>query len=289
VDFDLRQWLLILGPVFIIGVLLHGYLRMRAGQNQIRMKLDKSFLTDTGDEDVNVDDLSMFKAELPNGGARVINASEDELDEDVPVLMESVDLPSISAIDLPEPEAEQFIDDDVIDIVPGTEIASADIVADEVADEEPVFGKAPPARKQEALPKPEKFVVINVLAIDDPFPGQRLLEILVESNMTLGEMDIFHHLLETGESAFSLASAVEPGTFDMKVMDTFSTPGVTLFMRVHELLDPLKVLDEMLTVADCIALELGGEIRDESRSVMTSQTIEHCRQSIREFQFKHSA
>ena len=23
-DFDLRQWLLILGPVFIVGVLLHG-------------------------------------------------------------------------------------------------------------------------------------------------------------------------------------------------------------------------------------------------------------------------
>ncbi|SVB13253.1 uncharacterized protein METZ01_LOCUS166107, partial [marine metagenome] len=44
VDFDLRQWLLILGPVIIIGVLLHGYLRMRAGQNELKMQLDKSFV-----------------------------------------------------------------------------------------------------------------------------------------------------------------------------------------------------------------------------------------------------
>ncbi len=286
-DFDLRQWLLILGPVFIIGVLLHGYYRMRASQNQIKMKLDKSFISEAGEE-VNVDDLSLLKAELPNGGARVIDTREDELtEEDVPVLMESVDLPSISAIDLPEPEIEDIIDSDPpVEPAPVVE----EVVAVEQQEEAPEIGKAPPARKQEsASPPPEKFVVINVFAIDDPFPGQRLLEILVESDMTFGEMNIFHYLQENGEPAFSLASAVEPGTFDMKAMDSFSTPGVTLFMRVHELSDPLKVLDEMLAVADCIALELGGELRDETRSVMTPQTIEHCRQSIREFQFKHSA
>ena len=65
-DFDLRQWLLILGPIFVVGVLLHGYLRMRASQNEIRMKLDKSFLTKPGEE-AQVDDLNLLKAELPNG------------------------------------------------------------------------------------------------------------------------------------------------------------------------------------------------------------------------------
>ena len=111
-DFDLRQWLMILGPVFIIGVLLHGYLRMRAGQNQIRMKLEKEFISSPG-EDVDVDELNLLKAELPNGGARVISAAEREAEaraaeaeaevaaeaEEVPVLVESVDLPSISAVD----------------------------------------------------------------------------------------------------------------------------------------------------------------------------------------------
>ncbi|MEC7377990.1 MAG: cell division protein ZipA, partial [Pseudomonadota bacterium] len=31
---------------------------------------------------------------------------------------------------------------------------------------------------------------------------------------------------------------------------------------------------------------LGGDLKDERRSVMTPQTIEHCRQRIREFERK---
>lgn len=147
--------------------------------------------------------------------------------------------------------------------------------------------KEPPSTDQPTTP--EKFVVINVLAIGEEFAGQRLLEILVESGMTFGEMDIFHKLDSAGEPSFSLASAVEPGFFNMSTIDTFSTPGITMFMRVHELSEPLVVLDELLEVAESIAHELGGEIRDETRSVLTPQTVEYCRQSIREFQFKHSA
>ena len=288
-DFDLRQWLMILGPVFIIGVLLHGYLRMRAGQNQIRMKLEKEFVSVSGD-DVEVDDLNLLRAELPNGGARVIAASESEAEaraaeagpaaEEVPMLVESVDLPAISAADnLPEV--------DELPVISATDMPAADTPA---ANKPAV--KAPPAKApfEETPPsKPEKFVVINVLALDDPFPGQHLLEILVNADMSFGDMDIFHKLLPDGEPAFSLASAVVPGTFDPATMETFSTPGVTLFMRVHELAEPVKMLDDMLAVAESIAVELGGEICDESRSVMTPQTIEHCRQSIQEFQFRHSA
>ncbi len=340
-DFDLREWLLILGPVFIVGVLLHGYLRMRSGQNNIKMKLDKSFLSEPG-EDVGVDDLSLLKAELPNGGARVIvhpdEADDLNLDEDVPVLMESVNVPSISALDgdaeteelpsltstgdLPnaedleetaEPEEVLAVEEPsaVVDEEPSAVVAEEpSAVVDEeppAVEEEPIVAKAPPARMpsvedQEpsafeeeppaetvASSKPEKFVVINVLALDEPFAGQQLLETLVEAGMAFGELDIFHKMDDDGSPEFSLASAVEPGVFDMTTIDTFSTPGVTMFMRVHEAPEPLQVFDEMIRVAEKISLDLNGEVMDETRSVMTPQTIEHCRQSIREFQFKHSA
>ncbi len=254
-DFDLRQWLLILGPAFVVGVLLHGYLRMRAGQNGLRMKLDKNFLSGPGEER-DLDDLNLLKAELPNGGARVTPV--DELDE-VPVLTESV---------LTEPEER----------APSVSEVEPEPVADEVS--EPVRERAPEA---------EKFVVIHVLSLDHQFAGQPLLELLLDAGMTFGDMDIFHRLNQAGDQQFSLANAVEPGTFKMATIDQFTTPGVTLFMRVHELSEPLKVLDEMLSVADAIALELGGEVRDETRSVMTPQTIEHYRQSVQEFQFKYPA
>lgn len=295
-DFDLRQWLLILGPVFIVGVLLHGYIRMRAGQNEIRMKLDKDFLSKPGEEP-NLDDLNLLRAELPNGGARVINADGSE----VPVLMESVDVPSVSA---QEPEQQELIPPS-ISAVDEAEAPSSQESTRETP-KAPPARKAPPAKAPEApteveqaepdpekpspeKPKPEKFVVMHVIALDTHFGGQPLLELLLDAGMTFGEMDIFHKLDAAGEPMFSLASAVEPGTFEMAKMEEFSTPGVTLFMRVHELSDPISVLDDMLAVADSIALELGGELRDETRSVMTPQTIEHCRQSVQEFQFKHSA
>ena len=147
--------------------------------------------------------------------------------------------------------------------------------------------KAPPVRKLQTT-KPEKYVVINVLA-DTSFNGQALLETLLELNMTFGEMEIFHRLDEAGKSQFSLANAVEPGSFNPGTMDELQTPGVTLFMHAHEVHDPLGIYDSMLEAAQTLALELGGELRDESRSAITTQTIDYCRQGIQDFQYKHLA
>ena len=296
-DFDLRQWLLILGPIFIIGVLLHGYFRMRSGQNDIKMKLDRSFLSRQGEDHV-VDDLSLFKAELPNGGARLLDSKASAVisADDVPLLMDSVELPSISATSSVDRPKTDSLPASTPEPIPAPEKSAIDHSVDEVP------AKAPPARKapkieedqsdeETAAPirKPEMFVVIYVLALDEPFLGQGLVEVLLDSGMTFGEMDIFHQLDDRGAQLFSLASAVEPGTFDLSSLDQFSTPGISLFMRVHELAAPLQVLDSMLSVANRVAQELNGEVRDETRSVMTPQTIEHCRQSLTEFLYKHSA
>ena len=35
-----------------------------------------------------------------------------------------------------------------------------------------------------------------------------------------------------------------------------------------------------------LALDLGGELKDEHYSVMTQQTLEHCRQRIRDYERK---
>ena len=92
-DLGLRDWLLILGPVFIAGILIHGYWRMRSNRSNLKMALDKSFLSEPVSGDGN-DDFSMLRAELPNGGARVLDKPEQtslNLDENVPVLMDSVE------------------------------------------------------------------------------------------------------------------------------------------------------------------------------------------------------
>lgn len=262
-DFNLREWLLVLGSVIVIGIVIHGYWRMRRGQSGLKMALDKSFLTPPGEEGES-DDISYLKAELPNGGARVtletveapLDPDELNLEEDVPVLMESVD------------------------------IKRADVKSAGVKRAAPE--RAPPVRKPQPTIRPEKFVVVNVLA-NGHFDGQTLLEAIVELGLVYGEMSIFHRLDEDGQTEFSLANSVEPGTFDLAEMDKLQIAGVVLFMRVHKVHDPIEVYDNMMDVAQKLCDEFGGKLQDESRSAMTSQTIEHCRQGIRDFQYKYSA
>lgn len=266
-DFGLRDWLLVLGPIFIAGILIHGYWRMRTNRNSLKMALDKSFLSDgTGELDEG-DELSMLRAELPSGGARVIVPEQGDLnleveperdeggEEAVPILVETV-------------------------VEPDADSAEAEPVSESDAEPEP----APII----SADRPEKYVVINVMAIGEPFDGQSLLENLVEMNLSLGEMNIFHR--EQGnQTLFSLMNAVEPGSFDLSTINDIQTPAVSMFMRVHELAKPTAVFDQMLEVAETLAQELGGEVRDESRSVMTTQTIEHCRQDLKEYEFKNPA
>jgi cell division protein ZipA len=121
------------------------------------------------------------------------------------------------------------------------------------------------------------------------FDGQTLLESIIELGLVYGEMSIFHRLDKNGRAEFSLANAVEPGTFDLTDMGKLQIVGVILFMRVHEVSDPIDVYDNMMDVAQKLCDEFGGKLQDESRSAMTSQTIEHCRQGIQDFQYKYSA
>jgi cell division protein ZipA len=148
---------------------------------------------------------------------------------------------------------------------------------------EPQTGAAS-ARRQSV---PEEVVVINVLARSgDRFRGTALMEAFMRNSLKFGDMNIFHRLdPATRAPQFSVASAVEPGTFDLNAMDEFETRGVCLFMPLPlpGSVQPLAVFEDMLTVARDIARALGGDLKDEAHSVMTAQNIQHCRQRITDF------
>ncbi len=142
------------------------------------------------------------------------------------------------------------------------------------------------AEKQPA--EPEEVLIINVMAHKgEMFNGGDLLDIILKCGMRYGSMDIFHRHSDTkGEGAllFSMANMVKPGTFDLDAMDEFETPGVSLFMTLPINADSMQSFDLMADTARAIAETLDGELKDEQRSVMTRQTLEHCRQRIRDFE-----
>ena len=289
-EFDVRDWLLVIGPVFIVGVLVHGYWRMRSNRNTLKMALDKTFLTDNGDlNDEDKHDLSFFKAELPNGGARLVSDPEQvalDLNEEVPVLMDPVEMGDASPADRPiadRPRVEINVQRAPARDRVRTVTESAQKIETSVDEQTSVSDRESTTKQRPGANCPERFVILYVAAIHEPFEGQHLLECLLDQGMTFGEMDIFHRTSDAGKILFSSANAVAPGTFVVSEMHQIKTPAISLFMQANLLNDPLAAYDQMVEVAQNLALDLVGEVKDESRSVLTPQTIEHGRQSLVEF------
>ena len=244
------------------------------------MSLDKSFLNSRHEPKLDADDLALYRAELPNGGARVLTTpTQTKLDlaEAVPVLMESVNIPA-SQDALSEDQAEATL---------GFETSLSESNLSESGSlETAAFETEQP--NSPAIPRagaecPEKFVVLYVSARHKDFSGNALLACLRQQNMTFGEMDIYHRLGSNGRSLFSLVNAVEPGAFDPSTMHAFKTPAVSLFMRAHELADPVGVYHEMLGLAEYLATQLGGEIKDETRMPLTRQSMMRDQQDLQAF------
>ncbi|ETX10865.1 cell division protein ZipA [Marinomonas ushuaiensis DSM 15871] len=134
----------------------------------------------------------------------------------------------------------------------------------------------------------EEVIVINILAPEDQnFSGMELLQLILNCGMRYGEMDIFHRHedgFDRGRVQFSMANAIEPGTFDLETMGENDCPGVSFFMGLPGPKNSMKAFDFMLETAQTLVRNLGGELRDERRTLMSDQTIAHCRQRIRDFE-----
>ena len=138
--------------------------------------------------------------------------------------------------------------------------------------------------------EPSEVLVLNVMAKGGyVFAGDDLMHTLITSGLKFGDMNIFHQRLGNqpkGPVIFSLANILNPGTFDLNSMDTFTTPGVSLFLALPSPINNLDAFEKMLDLARQLCGTLGGELRDDNRNLMTAQTIEHYRQRVRDFELR---
>lgn len=145
------------------------------------------------------------------------------------------------------------------------------------------------AAAKNAPPLEDKIIVLYVMAPPGGrFAGPDVRRAIEAAGLQYGQMSIFHRLVDpnrpNSDAVFSLANSVEPGTFDLDGLDDFSTPGLTLFMQLPGPLNGITALDSLLAAAHIIATELHGELRDQSRSVLSKQSIECLHSEIVEYQ-----
>ena len=138
--------------------------------------------------------------------------------------------------------------------------------------------------------EPSEVLAINVLARQGRrFAGDELLQVLLSSGLRFGEMSIFHRHAngKNGPVLFSVANALNPGTFDLNEISEFTTPGVCFFMTLPNVAsNNMLVYEQMLATARHVQQSLDAELKDDNRSVMTAQTMEHYRQRIRDFELQ---
>jgi cell division protein ZipA len=275
-DLTIRDWMVVVGVLLIVAVLLDAWRRIRRDRSaEVKMKL-------VDNEELSVapeQDFSMF-GELPNGGARVVDRGD---------LLRAAGY-DVGADKSPPTEHDELIagmtstapDGDIEDIDWLDGLGSED-GSSEVVKAQPVPS---PLVSQE---EPEVFMLNVVARSKQGFHGGDILHILLACDLRFGDMGFFHrHEREAGRGAvqFSVTNMMQPGVFDIDNMADMATPGLVFFLTLPGPEDMMQAFDYMLETAKTVARNLDADVLDESRSVVSKQTMAHSRQKIRDLELR---
>ena len=142
-------------------------------------------------------------------------------------------------------------------------------------------------------------IALTILSANESaFMGNDIRAALTLNEITPGEMQIYHRHTagQSGQTLFSVANLLAPGTLKPDKIDSLETKGLVIFMRLPSPVNGLLAFDAMLNAADKIAKQLNGQLCDEKRRTLTEATLEDMRSRILNFnlsqqldnnQFKH--
>jgi cell division protein ZipA len=265
--FGPREVLIVVGVLVILAIILDGARRIKRNRYE-NLQMSSRKLRKSSAQDVTREELDALEAsQFPSGRARVIGIRDEG---DIQQVEDSLRRSNGFGFDR-EPEQEVFDLDNSI-----YERQRAELTE-----------QAQPQKSAEKPnTQPEEVLVIHLMASKgEKVAGQQLLDAVLSAGLRYGAMKIFHrHLSDDGSGPvlFSMANLVNPGTFDLNTMSDLEVPGVTLFMALDDIEDPVDALNIMIEAVDSIVGDLKLNVMDESRSSMTRNTIDHYRQRARD-------
>jgi cell division protein ZipA len=146
-----------------------------------------------------------------------------------------------------------------------------------------------PQAAGEREPSEVLIIVLHVMRVSaELMAGPDVRAALARANTRFGDMNVYHHHgvgRQAGVHApvFSIAKAVEPGTFVADDDSSYATPGLTLFMRLPGSQDGAVTLELMFAAAQSLARDLSAQVLDQQRSTLSAQALNHLRDQVAEF------
>ena len=141
--------------------------------------------------------------------------------------------------------------------------------------------------------KGDEFL-ITLMVLPKPgntFTGSEIITACKEAGMQLGEYNIFHRYALVDNKVLmtpvcSLVNLFEPGYFELDSIEDFTTEGLSLFMQLPGPVDGRDAFIILMDVSDKLSSNLNATICDETRSVLTTQTISHLKEKVENYRFK---
>lgn len=178
-------------------------------------------------------------------------------------------------------------------VEPSEEPLQAELAAQPVQEpQEPVLQEPQIAEEPEAEPEPEPepelkpdYLVLNVHARNGKMlRGTKLFNSLEQNNLIFGENSVYHRhadLAGTEPVIFSVTNMVHPGNFPEGGADSFETPGIAFYLMLpcHGRAD--HNFNLMLQTVQRVADELGADVLDHERVMITPQRIDEYREKAK--------
>ncbi|MDP6435968.1 MAG: cell division protein ZipA C-terminal FtsZ-binding domain-containing protein [Gammaproteobacteria bacterium] len=124
----------------------------------------------------------------------------------------------------------------------------------------------------------------------EAFPAEPLILSLRSAGLVHGQFGIFHCQDEDdpGRSRYSVASLVEPGSFDLSNLKESGYPGVSIFMVLPAPENGVELFDQMVATARAIARDMDGHLVDEQGGALSLQRERYMREEVIQFLLQHN-
>ncbi|OED60386.1 cell division protein ZipA [Vibrio splendidus ZS-139] len=243
--------------------------------------------TEIREDDIELNDLPSFSVEDP------VKAESE------PEVLEEVVEPEVPSFELTEEQKESHAGFQEqygsFDNKSEETIEELLIQSERLIPNEPLVSKETVAPQSAVLTEEAKqdeelgleVIVLNVhCAGEIPFVGTELFRSMENNGLTYGEMSIYHCFAQSSDEPkviFSVANMMQPGTLEHDDPADFTTKGISFFMTLPCYGQADQNFNVMLSAAQKIADDLGGNVLDESRNLMTPNRLSDCRKQIRDF------
>ena len=158
---------------------------------------------------------------------------------------------------------------------------------DELATSDSPVLAAEPEAEPKAPEQKQKIITLRIVARNhSSFAGDDLALSLRGIGLRHGKFGIYHRHDGNDESKiiFSVASLVEPGSFDLKNLKSQEIPGISMFMVLPGPIDGAQAFDLMMVAARALSQSLDADLLDESGSTLSIQRERYMREEIVQFQ-----